>query len=162
VTWDGFQLWACVAHVEALLSMLAAMFVVDPLRFSYRAAGGSRKDDWICSLAMDEVRAIPGQLTLRDFISGVRDCTHGRLVTDSGVTGSGQPAAPSGPPENLGPSDGPLGNALGVTRVDGVTEPRASVSDDDDLAEVFERPGVATFFGIGDSEERFVGEHIER
>jgi hypothetical protein len=157
LTWAGFQVWACVAHVDNLRAMLASIYVADPSRFSYRSAKASRKDDWICGLTMSEVWAIPDRLPLRDFISGVRDCTHGRLITDPGVTGGGPPAGSSGPPQNLGPSGDRLANALEVSPPRGGgdrgAEPSELAVDADDLADIFDRPSSATFFGIGDSDD---------
>lgn len=155
LTWDGFQLWACVVHVEDLLWMLASIYFAEPGRFLYRAPSGSRKDDWYCPITMAELWLIPGRLPLRDFISGVRDCTHGRLVTDPGLSGGGSPAA-FGPRDSIGPSGGDLASALGIrppddedrdARIGNVT------SGSDDVLDVLDRPGAATFFGIGDSDE---------
>jgi hypothetical protein len=158
VTWDGFQLWAYVAHVEDLLAMLALVYVADPSRFTYRAAGGSRADDWICGLGTTELPAIPNVRPLRDFISSVHDCTNGRAVTDPSITAPPPPGAP-GPPDLLGPSLDGLGTALEVTEPHrggpGGDEPTPDSANADEAAlDAIDRPAFVTFYGVGDSDKR--------
>jgi hypothetical protein len=133
--------------------MIRSVYTRSPARFTYRAATGGRLDDWTCALSTGELWAIPRRLTLRDFISGVRDCTRGRLVTDPGIAGPPAPGT-GGPPAVIGPSPDLLGPTLGM-------DPRAprGVSDrfDDVLSaeappDAFDRPAFTTFYGIGDSD----------
>jgi hypothetical protein len=147
--WDGFQRWTVVAHVKGVVASARALYKSNQARFKYRAAA----DDWVYALTMSEIWAIPGRTTLRDFISGVRDCTHGRLVTDAGVVGAIGPAQ-GGPPDVMGPSPGRLGPVLGLDP--DLAEPPAEGGDDpfagDIPNEAFDRPAATTFYGIGDSE----------
>lgn len=156
-TWNGFQVWACVAHVEDLLAMLASIAVADASRFKYRAASGGRLDDWQCGLSTAELWAIPNALNLRDFISAVRDCTRGRLVADPAVSGPPPPGAP-GPPDVLGPDATLLAEALELdTDIDLDDVLGSSVDGDDTMDEAFDRPSFFTFCGVGDrdtTEER--------
>jgi hypothetical protein len=167
--WDGFQLWAQVAHVEDLLQLIQVIFRADPHRFKPRPPRGGGSPDWACALEMTDVSLIQNLVPLRDFISGVRRCTHGRLAGDL-MLGKPQLAEPESAASRLGPSLVSLGDALGAAEVPGlelaeeevrnVDEPRAEAGGDqaavgDADSEVFDRPAFMTFYGVGDSKRRW-------
>lgn len=148
--WDGFQLWAVVAHVEDIYTTLRQIYTAAPTQFIPRAGTGGLRRDRLCKLTMSDVWGIPNRLPLRDFISGVRDCTHGRLVTQPGVTATG-----SGGPPDVPPFLDELAIALGI-------DPRLDippgggddvVTSDEEALEVFNRPAFTTFYGVGDSDQ---------
>jgi hypothetical protein len=150
--WDGFQLWAVVAHVEDIYTTLCRIYTSAPAQVTPRPGRGGLRRDRLCKLTMSDVWGIPGCLPLRDFISGVRDCTHGRLVTEPGVVG---PVATG----SRGPSLDELATALGI---DPMLDVRPSeddeqrdevVTSDEEILKVFERPAFVTFYGVGDSEQ---------
>jgi hypothetical protein len=145
--WEGFQLWAVVAHVEDVYTTLRRIYTAAPTQFLPRPGKGGLRRDRLCKLTMSDVWGIPDCLRLRDFISGVRDCTHGRLVTEPGVTG------PGGPFDVL-PSLDELATTLGVdlmldVRPGGNDD---AVTSDKEALQVFSRPAFTTFYGVGDSD----------
>ncbi len=149
-TWDGFQLWAVVAHVEDVYTTLRRIYTAAPTQFIPRAGTGGLRRDRLCKLTMSDVWGIPNRLPLRDFISGVRDCTHGRLVTEPGVTATG-----SGGPPDVPPFLDELATGLGI-------DPRLDippgggddvVTSDEEALEVFDGPASTTFYGVGDSDQ---------
>lgn len=150
-TWDGFQRWAVVAHVEDVVAAARSLYVSNRSRFKHRPPRGGRRDDWTCALTMSEVWAIPRRTTLRDFVSGVRDCTYGRLVTDPAVVGPVGPG-PGGPPDAMGPSPGGLGPVLGVDSAAPPVEGGDDVVATDLPDHAFDRLAATTFYGIGDNE----------
>jgi hypothetical protein len=152
--WEGFQVWARVAHVEDVRRQLQRIYVTSPGRFRSRPGPRRGKPDWACALTMAEVRAIRNQVSLRDFLSGVRRCTHGRIAGDS----------------RLGPRSPwllPLRSLeealeIGLEDLEGEDRPHEDLpaqgekaeEDDlpeDEMSEVFERPFFTTVFGVGDS-----------
>ena len=152
--WDGFQLWARVIHVSDMLALMRAHCLKAPSRFQYGPARGSRADDWAFPLPTSQLAGIPNSLTLRDFVTAVRDCTEGRLATDAYLSGA-RPAPSVGP---LGPSPDLLGDALSVApaadREDGPPGPAGDdrePSEDDGAPDVFARPQFLTFYGVGDA-----------
>jgi hypothetical protein len=110
---------------------------------------------------MSDLSRINGRLSLRDFISAVRDCKAGRHVSKRGVL---RPVTATSPTVGqLGPSlddfAAALRRALGH---DSMREVRAGGRDarDEDVAaseedafEVFDGPAFTTFYGVGDSEQ---------
>lgn len=160
--WEGFQRWAFVVHVEDLCRFLAAIHVAVPGRFRPRAASEARHSDWACPLKASELSSIPNGVSLRDFVSGVRRCTHGRRVSDLRLGG---PQAGAWLADRLGSSSDTLRDAL-LTAVEGERErhdveledqpdlpPRARKVAAEDMSEVFARPASTTVYGVGDSEQ---------
>lgn len=164
--WDGFQLWAQVAYVEDLLQMIQVIFRADPRRFKPRPRGGG-SPDWACALGMADVSLVQNLVPLRDFISGVRRCTHGRLAGDLSL-GDPQLTVPDSSASRLGSSPRSLGDALSAAealdlesrdeRAENADERRAENVDQtafgDAESEVFDRPAFTTFYGVGDSKRR--------
>jgi len=161
--WEGFQRWAFVVHVEDLCRFLAAIHAAMPGRFRPRVPAEAGPADWACLLKASELSSIPNGVSLRDFVSGVRRCTHGRLANDLGL---GEPQAGGGSPaDRLGPSVDALGDAL-LTATEGEWErhdveledqpdlpPRMGKDLGGDISEVFARPASTTVYGVGDSEQ---------
>lgn len=115
--WDGFQAWAVVIDVETLYSTLRTIFVRIPSRFTPLPRRGRRPADWACRIPTAELWAIPNRSSLRGFVTGIRNCTHGRLATDRDIRQPGRGGPPDGtraPLDRLGPSPSDLGAALGV------------------------------------------------
>lgn len=154
-SWDGFQWWARVAHVEDVYRRMLQISNGAPHRFESGSGG-----DWACALRMREVGGLRNQVSLRDFLSGVRRCTHGRLVDDEELRNP--------QPITGGPSSGRLGSTLGSLEdalrsaakdrkgdegpVDDAGEALQAEPGKDDLLEVFERPAFTTVYGVGDSD----------
>jgi hypothetical protein len=156
--WDGFQGWARIAHAEDVLRRLLQVHKSAPSRFKLRPGRRKGEPDWACALSMPEVRDLRNQVSLRDFVSAVRRCTHGRLASDESLRGS----APSIPPFNsldealaLAAESAPMGEKR-PEEVDDVSQRETSEKvdppqDEGDLAEIFERGSFTTVYGIGDS-----------
>jgi len=153
-TWTGFQRWAHVAHVDAVTAMLQSIHKADPTRFKPRTPRGRHGPDWICALTIAELRLMPNSVLLRDFITGVRECTHGRRVsTLPSASASTHPHEPKDTPE---PALS-LQQALGLDESPDIVHlntdkhqpaiPRATLRD------AFNRPAHTTFYGIGDTTE---------
>lgn len=158
--WPGFQVWAWVVHVEDLLTLLCALLLRGAgNRFRPSARRGSQ--DWICRLRPGELGAIPNGLSLRDFLSGVRRCTHGRLVEP----GLAEPGRAIGDRPRLGPDLGDLRHALNSAWREGASAQQGQLDlplidlpdidepeSDEGLAAIFARPPHTTVYGVGDSE----------
>jgi hypothetical protein len=155
--WDGFQLWAMVAHVEAVARLVYSLYMTERSRFTTLPARGRRPCDWECELRMSDLGRIRDGLSLRDFISAVRDCKRGRLVSEPGVLG---PVATTGPSVGqLGPSLDDFGaalrRALSGDLVDdaiaGERDDEGPPSDENSL-DAFDRREFVTFYAVGDSD----------
>jgi hypothetical protein len=152
--WVGFQLWGRVVHVEDLCRRVLSQHGVSRGRFQFRGGGKKRPPDWMCTLPVSDFRE---HLALRDFISAVRSCTHGRLASDRELIAP-RPGASSSS-DLLGTSHRSLGAALRAALDDdgSADDIRPSDSDDLDIDEgeilnAFERPASTTFYGVGDSD----------
>lgn len=159
--WEGFQIWAFVAHVEDLARHLAAVCGLTPGRFKGPSKASS--PDWVYPLTLPELARIGDATSLRDFVSGVRECTHGRPASE---VASHPPLAGGGwLPDLLGPSRRELVAALQAAAEPGLSEgaedfatPVLDEQDelavaDSELLDAFARPGFVTLYGVGDSDQ---------
>jgi hypothetical protein len=155
--WDGFQLWAMVAHVKAVAELVYSLYMAERSRFTALPARGRRPCDWQCELRMSDLARIHDGLSLRDFVSAVRGCTAGRLVGERGVLGpitaTGLPVVP------LGPSLDDFGAALRrALSGDWTGDPRTAERDAEELSpdenslDAFDRHEFVTFYAVGDSD----------
>jgi hypothetical protein len=154
--WDGFQKWAMVAHVADVLTMTLPMFsAASTGRRKSRHSTRSQPHDRVCAIGMPELRRIRDRLSLRDFVTAVRKCERGRLLTDPGLL---PPTPPPG--DEIGPSRDDLTRALwrATERVPRAAEAARTDEQRDDVltdvvaTDVFDRPAFLTFYGIGDSD----------
>lgn len=162
--WGGFQEWARVVHVEDVLRRIRSIHLAAPHRFIPRPGAEKGGQDWVCALNMSEVRALRGQVSLRDFLSGVRRCTHGRLARDGSLRlGAPSPAVPplssledalalAAEKEREGEDSRRRGE--GDISQPGDWKQEDLLEEGDAQADVFQRPAFMTAYGVGDSELR--------
>jgi hypothetical protein len=159
--WEGFQRWAHVVHVEDMHRHMERIRRIEPGRLTPRNRSG--RADWLCALEMAEVRALRGRVSLREFLSGVRRCTHGRVASDKRLR-AWRPHVPSPYASRLGPTPDSLDEAFGAAAGEGGEdeeiwrEERGDLAlpdepDDESLAEIVQRPAFTTLYGVGDSEQ---------
>jgi hypothetical protein len=166
--WEGFQRWAHVVQVEEVHRYFERIRRIEPGRLKQRDHGG--RADWVCALEMPEVRALRGRVSLRDFLSGVRRCTHGRIASEKRLR-ERRPDAADPYSDRLGSTLDSLDEALGAASGERAEDEEVGREEQEDmdlpdepddrgLAEIVSRPAFTTVYGVGDS--RQMTEEVQR